>query len=109
MFIGHYAVALGSKKAVPKVKLGTLLLAALFLDLLFPLFLLLGIEHVRIIPGVSPFTRLDLYDYPISHNMLTSLLWSLLVSGFYYIKNKYKIGAIVIGSWILFHTNRTYH
>jgi hypothetical protein len=42
MFLGHFAVALGAKKAAPKVSLGTLVFAAQFADLLWPIFLLLG-------------------------------------------------------------------
>lgn len=42
MFIGHFGVGLGAKKAAPRVSLGTLFLAAQFLDLLWPTFLLLG-------------------------------------------------------------------
>lgn len=51
MFLGHYAVAFAAKKAAPETSLGSLILAAQFLDLLWPLLLLLGIEHVRIDPG----------------------------------------------------------
>jgi hypothetical protein len=42
MFLGHYAVGLAAKKAAPKVSLGTFFLASQFIDLLWPLFLLLG-------------------------------------------------------------------
>ncbi len=32
MFIGHFAVALGAKKAAPKVSLGTLVISAQLVD-----------------------------------------------------------------------------
>ncbi len=73
MFIGHFAVALGAKKAAPKVSLGTLIMAAQFVDLLWPIFLLLGIEHVRINPGDTAYTPFDFYDYPVSHSLLTGI------------------------------------
>jgi len=38
MFIGHYAVAFAAKRAVPAVSLGTLFLAAQFIDGLWPVF-----------------------------------------------------------------------
>jgi hypothetical protein len=50
MFIGHYGVALAAKRASPHTSLGTLIFAAQFLDLIWPILLLLGIEHVRIAP-----------------------------------------------------------
>ena len=52
MFIGHFGVALAAKKVAPRTSLGTLILAAQFLDFLWPVLLLLGLEHVRIAPGL---------------------------------------------------------
>ena len=58
MFIGHFGVALAAKRVAPKTSLGTLILAAQFLDFLWPVFVLLGIEHVRIALGRPEFPRL---------------------------------------------------
>ena len=106
MFIGHYAVALGAKKAAPRVSLGTLLLASQFIDLLWPIFLLLGLEHVRIAPGNTVFTPLDFYDYPISHSLLAVLGWSVGFGLVYYAvrrsgRNALILGAIVLSHWVL--------
>lgn len=57
MFIGHYAVALAAKNAAPRVSLGTLFLSVQLVDLLGPIFLLLGLEHMRIDPGNRPSRR----------------------------------------------------
>ena len=103
MFIGHYAVALAAKKAAPKTSLGTLFLSALFLDLLWPIFLLLGLEHVRIDPGNTAFTPLDLYDYPISHSLVTALGWSLGFAIVYYFAKRYARGAWILGFAVLSH------
>jgi hypothetical protein len=46
------------------------LLSAQLVDLLWPIFLLLGLEHVRIAPGNTRFTPLDFYDDPITHSTL---------------------------------------
>jgi hypothetical protein len=103
VFIGHYAVALGVKKAAPQVKLGTLVFAAQFLDLLWPVLLLAGVEHVRVVPDATPFTRLDFTDYPISHSLLTSVLWSLLIGGAYYFLRRQKLNAIIVGCAVFSH------
>jgi hypothetical protein len=103
MYIGHFAVAFGSKKAAPQVKLGTLLFAAQFLDLLWPLLIIAGIEHVRINPNALPFLRLDLYDYPFSHSLLTSLIWSGLLGSAYYLMNKNKRNAFIVGCVVFSH------
>lgn len=106
MFIGHYAVALGAKKISPTVSLGTLFLASQFIDLLWPIFLLLGLEHVRIDPGNTVFTPLDFYDYPISHSLLAVLGWSLGFGLLYYAvqrsgRNALILGALVLSHWVL--------
>jgi hypothetical protein len=56
MFIGHFGVGFAAKSVAPKASLGALFLAAQFLDLLWPTFLLLGIEHVRVVPGATVVT-----------------------------------------------------
>lgn len=106
MFIGHIAVAFAAKKAAPKVSLGTLTIAVQFVDLLWPLFLLMGVEHVRISPGNTAFTPLDFYDYPISHSLLTGIGWSLAFGLVYYairrsIKNACILAGCVISHWVL--------
>ena len=85
------------------MNLGTLFFAAQFLDLLWPLLLLAGIEHVQINPTGSTFLRLDLYDYPVSHSLLTSLIWSLLIGGAYYFIKKNKRNAFIVGSAVFSH------
>jgi hypothetical protein len=97
MFLGHYAIAFGAKKAAPKVSLGTLVLSAQFIDLLWPLLLLFGVEHVRIDPGNTAVTPLDFYDYPITHSLAGSLFWALAFSGIYYALRRSTRGALVVG------------
>jgi hypothetical protein len=103
MFIGHYAVALGSKKIVPKVSLGTLFLAAQLVDLLWPMFLLLGLEHVRIDPLNTAVTPLDFYDYPITHSLVGAILWSCALGLAYILLQKDKRAALVVGLVVFSH------
>lgn len=112
MFIGHYAAAFAAKRTAPTVSLGTLFLAAQLVDLLWPLFLLLGFEHVRIDPGNTAVTPLDFYDYPITHSLLGSIVWSFLLALVYYgIRREARsaaiVGLLVFSHWILdFLTHR---
>jgi hypothetical protein len=103
MFIGHFAVGLAAKKAAPNVSLGTLFLSVQLLDLMWPIFLLLGIEHVRINVGDTAFTPLDLYDYPISHSLVTVFGWSLLFALIYYVLKKCPKGAWVLAIGVFSH------
>lgn len=103
MFIGHHAVAFASKRYAPKISLGTMFFAVQLADILWPLFLMLGIEHARITPGITVVTPLDLYDYPFSHSLVTLLLWSLLAGGAYWAVRKYKAGALMVGVGVFSH------
>src|SRR5712671_4244163 len=78
MFIGHYAVGFAAKRAAPNASLGPLMAAPVLLDLLWPIFLLLGWEHVRIDPGNTAFTPLAFDSYPISHSLLMAVVWAVV-------------------------------
>ena len=60
MFAGHYGVSFLVKKAEPRLPLWTLFLATQLLDILWAIFVLLGIEHYRIVPGITASLPLDL-------------------------------------------------
>ena len=81
MFIGHFAVALAAKSRAPKPSLGTYVVAAQFLDLLWPVLLLFGVERVEIRPGDTAVTPLNFVSYPYSHSLLTACLYALLFAG----------------------------
>jgi hypothetical protein len=106
VFIGHYAVGFAAKRAAPKASLGWLIGGAVFLDLLWPIFLLLGWERVRPIRGETPFLNLDFVAYPISHSLVTAVAWALLAGGVFWIWKRNRtvafwIGVCVLSHWIL--------
>ncbi len=70
MFLGHFGLAYAAKRVVPRVSLGSLFFAAQWADLLWPLLLLLGIEHAEVKPGATAVTPLAFTDYPYSHSLL---------------------------------------
>ena len=106
MFIGHFGVGFAAKKVIPKTSLGTLLLASQFIDLLWPFFVISGIETVAIDPGNTAFTPLDFIYYPFSHSLLGVLLWALIFGAVYYfikrdLKSSFILGILVLSHWIL--------
>jgi len=103
MFIGHFGVALAAKRAAPQTSLGILILAAQFVDLLWPALLLLGVEHVEISPGITRTSPMNFTDYPISHSLLMGLVWALVVGGIYYAFRRYSRGAWIAGLAVLSH------
>jgi hypothetical protein len=103
MFIGHLAVGFASKRVAPRASLGVLMTAPLLLDLLWPLFLTLGIEQVRMIPGVRGFLTLDFVSYPWSHSLLMAGVWGVLFAALYRTRSAYALGAIVIALGVVSH------
>jgi hypothetical protein len=106
MFIGHFGTGLAAKKIDPKISLGTLFLAAQFIDLLWPIFLLLGLEKVQIEPGNTAFTPLNFISYPYSHSFFGALVWSILFAAVFFlfkkeIKSSLLLGALVMSHWVL--------
>ena len=103
MFIGHYAVGLAAKKLAPRASLGALIAAPILLDLLWPIFLLLGWEHVSIVPSNNPFLRLQFDSYPISHGLVAVIGWATLFASLYFGFTRYVSGAIVIWIGVVSH------
>ena len=103
MFIGHFAVGFSSKRAAPRASLGVLMAAPLLADLLWPILLIAGIESVRIDPGNTAVTPLDLHDYPWSHSLVTSLAWSVIAAAAFWAATRYGRGAVVIAFGVFSH------
>jgi hypothetical protein len=84
MFLGHYGVAFALKRAEPRLSLGTLFAAVQLTDLLWGVFVLLGWERARIVPGYTTVTPLEFLDYPISHSLIAAILWGVIAAALYY-------------------------
>jgi len=80
MFIGHFALGFAAKRWAPSLSLGLLFGAAIFADLLWPILVGAGIEHVRITPGITAFTPLEFLSYPYSHSLITLVVWGALLA-----------------------------
>jgi hypothetical protein len=81
----------------PRSSLGALTFAAQFLDELWPVLLLLGVERVRIVPGLMAANPLDFVHYTISHSLAMAVLWAVVIGGVYGAIRKYGRGGWVHG------------
>lgn len=105
MFLGHYAVAFGAKKIDPKISLGTLFLSANFLDLIYPFFVLIGVENIQVnkdFVGLMPYE----FYYPYSHSLIMAIVWGILVGVVFCIpsqkiKKMSLLFFLVISHWVL--------
>jgi hypothetical protein len=103
MFIGHVGVALGAKRVVPGTSLGLLVLAAQWVDAVWPLLLILGLEHVRIRPGDTVVTPLDFYDYPWTHSLLLATIWAVAFAAVCRWRQRATRVALVCGALVVSH------
>lgn len=106
MFVGHLAVALGAKKVEPDMPLWAGIGAAFGVDLIWPFFLLTGLEVVRVDPGNTAFTHLDFVSYPWSHSLVFVVGWGVLVSTATWAVSRNGrlaaiLGALVVSHWLL--------
>jgi hypothetical protein len=78
LFIGHYSVSFAGRATEKRLPLWLLFLAVQWIDVMWSIFVLLGIEKVRIVPGFTASNDLDLYYMPYTHSLLGVLCWSAL-------------------------------
>src|SRR5437773_6343722 len=108
MFVGHYGVSFAAKKAEPSIPLWVLFIAVQLLDVLWAPFILLGIEKVRIVPGITASNPLDLYYMPYTHSLVAAVFWSC-VGGIVYQfaarpsrgQSSLVVGLAVFSHWVL--------
>src|SRR5512139_2176899 len=80
MFVGHVALALIAKRKAPAASLGWLVAAVMALDLIWPVFLLLGVERVAFRAGATAFNPLVFESYPWSHSLVMAGVWALVLA-----------------------------
>jgi membrane-bound metal-dependent hydrolase YbcI (DUF457 family) len=107
MFIGHWAPALAAAAVTRRApRLGALFIAAQLVDWAFFVFLLLGVEHMRVVPGITAMNPMDLYHMPYTHSLLGTGVWAAafaLVVWFRLRDRSYALLAalVVMSHWLL--------
>jgi hypothetical protein len=108
MFVGHYGPSFLAKRADRTIPLWVLFVAVQFLDVLWAPFVLLGIEKVRIVPGFTKASPLDLYFMPYTHGLLTAIGWSVVFGAAYQLiarpssaRSSLIVGLAVFSHWVL--------
>ncbi|MGH7806186.1 MAG: hypothetical protein ACREQJ_17700 [Candidatus Binatia bacterium] len=103
MFVGHYAAAFVAKGVEPKAPLWALLLAVQWVDVLWAVFMFLGLEHARLDPTL-PGLPVHLDHMPLTHSLVATAVWA----AFGYVVAKTALGldgraAAVIGAAVASH------
>jgi len=104
MFIGHWAPALAasaaSRKAPPLV---LLFIGAQLVDWAFFALLLLGVEHMRVTPGISAMNPMDLYFMPYTHSLLGAAAFAGAVWLGRSLVLRDAVGGLIGGAVVLSH------
>ena len=103
MFLGHFGAGFYGSAFTRRPALGTLFFAAQFIDLLWPLLLIAGVEHVAIDPGNTAVTPLHFEHYPWTHSGLMVAIWGVLFGAVYYLFRKDVRAALVLGALVFSH------
>ena len=108
MFVGHYGPSFAIKSFRPAIPLWLLFIAVQLVDVAWAVLVLLGIEKVRIVPGITASNPLDLYYMPYTHSLVAAILWSVaagvLVRPLRGVATRSAavwIGAAVFSHWVL--------
>ena len=108
MFVGHYSASFLAKGLDRHLPLWLLFVAVQLIDILWAIFILAGVEKVRIVPAFTRSNDIDLYFMPYTHSLPGAVGWSVLAFVLYYLLrrrdySRRMIGAILIGSAVLSH------
>jgi hypothetical protein len=103
MFVGHYGPSFLAKRADQAVPLWVLFLAVQLVDVFWAIFVLLGIEKVRIIPGFTKTNPLDLYYMPYTHSLPGALAWAAAAAILYRLVTGSRRGGIIVGAAVFSH------
>jgi hypothetical protein len=108
VFVGHYGVSFAAKRSDDSLPLWVLFLAVQLLDVVWAPLVLLGVEKVRIVPGITATNPLDLYYMPYTHSLLAALLWSAAAAAGYRLLARplsqgasLLVGLAVFSHWVL--------
>jgi hypothetical protein len=102
VFVGHLGAGLAARRAAPGVGLGTLFVAAMALDAVLWVLVLLGIEAVHVPPDFGRVHYLT-FTFPYSHGLAASAGWALLAAGLARAAGLPRAPALVVGATVLSH------
>ncbi|MBL0924155.1 MAG: hypothetical protein IBJ12_06770 [Sphingomonadaceae bacterium] len=103
MFIGHWAPSLIAATRKDSPSLPTLFIAAQLVDWAFFLFLMLGVESMRVTPGISVMNPMDLYHMPYTHSLLGSAAWAAGFGALVFVASRNRTAALIGALVVLSH------
>jgi len=109
MFVGHYGVSFAARARLgTRVPLWVWFIAVQWMDVVWSVLVLLGVEKLHIVPGFTEANALDLYYMPYTHGLpgsiLVSLALGIIVASFVSrdrVKTCFLIAGASFSHWVL--------
>lgn len=109
MFVGHYGVAFAARRVDrDDVPLWLWFVAVQWMDIVWSVLVLSGIEKLRIVPGFTEANALDLYYMPYTHGLPGSIVLSCVLGALVALSRKRNramtfvlVAAASFSHWIL--------
>ena len=98
MIVGHYGPSFLAKALDKTIPLWLLFLAVQLVDIVWAIFVLSGIEKVRIVPGFTATNPFDLYYFPYTHSLPAAFAWAL---GAFVLYKLVRAGNGSRGAWLV--------
>jgi membrane-bound metal-dependent hydrolase YbcI (DUF457 family) len=105
MFVGHYGPAFAAKAAKRSIPLWVLFLAVQLVDVAWAILVLLGVERLRVAPGITAANPLDFYYFPYTHSLAGAAVWAVAAGAVYYVARRRdgRAGALIVGAAVFSH------
>lgn len=102
MYAGHFAAGLAMRAQAPRVPAWILLVGVGFMDLVFGVLVIAGVERVTVTPGQSPGFALDFIDW--SHSLVAGACWALAFGALFWRRGRETVAwaaAAVFSHFVL--------
>jgi hypothetical protein len=103
VFIGHFAPAIVAATHKDAPSLPVLFVAAQLVDWAFFAFALIGVEHMRITPGMTAMNPMDLYHMPYTHSLVGGVAWAAALGIVISLWMKNRTASIIAAGVVLSH------
>lgn len=76
MLVGHYGASYVAGRLDPKTPLWLYFVAVQLVDIAWAVFVLVGVERLRMAPTLAGAMKIDLYYMPFTHSLVMTFVWA---------------------------------
>jgi hypothetical protein len=103
MFIGHFAPAMAAATHKDAPSLPVLMIGAQLVDWAFFGLLTIGVEKMRVTPGISVMNPMDLYHMPYTHSLIGTAAFAAVFGTLVVLATRNRMAGILTAAVVLSH------